>query len=254
MTSQSQIDRRRFIKTFAFATACSSLLGKTWTTVVAGQIAPQSTSTTGTLRLKVSNFPALQSESGSVRLAINPLNGNTGPIGQFYPVIINRAPKNVFYALNSRCSHQACIVEALDSSSDLMHCLCHGSFYAIDGRRVAGPAPSALTKYAITFDGSDLLEIKIPGLGYAITASPVESTGQGVRMRLDFRGLRNVDYEVQFRETLDKEAVVIPFSLTMSDPADQTVFTAATTASVSLFVDRKTPSGFYSVAIRLTEA
>ena len=170
-------------------------------------------------------------------------------------MIINRGPNNAFYALNSRCSHQSCIVEALDSSTNLINCFCHGSIFAIDGRRIAGPASSALSKYAHTFDGSNLLEIKIPGLGYTITASSVQSADQAIpRIRLDFRSLRNVDYEVLFRESLDKEATVIPFSLTPADTADQTVFSAPTSASVSLFVDRTSPSGFYSIAVRLTEA
>ena len=246
------INRRRFVKTFTFATAYSSLLGKAWTTTLAGEIKLHSTSTTGTLRLKLTDFPALLTESGSVRLAINPVNG-TMPNGQFYPVIINRAANNVFHALNSRCTHQNCIVEPLDSGTKLINCLCHGSIFAIDGRRIAGPASSALAKYSATFDGSNLLELKIPGLGYTITASSVEPANQAApRIRLDFRALRNVEYEVHFRESLEKESSVVPFSLTPTDPAEQTLFSGSASATVSLFLDRTFPSGFYSIAVRLT--
>ncbi len=136
-----------------------------------------------------------------------------------------------------------------------MTCPCHGSVFAIDGRRIAGQATSALAKYAFKFDGSNLLEITIPGLGYTLAASPVESADPSApRMRLDFRGLRNVNYEVQFRDSLDKEPTVIPFSLTPTDPANQSVYTPPTTANVSLYVDRSTPSGFYVIAVRVTEA
>ncbi len=96
MTPNSNPNRRRFIKTISFGTAFSSLLGKSWTDVLAGEIRPSSASTSGILRLKLSQFPALLDTSGSVRLAINPLNGNTGPIGQFYPVIVNRGPNHAY--------------------------------------------------------------------------------------------------------------------------------------------------------------
>ena len=85
-------NRRRFLKTFAFSAAYSSLLGKTWSEIFAAEIRPRATSTTGILKLKVSTFPALLSESGSVRLAINPLRGDLMPDGQFYPVAKKAGP------------------------------------------------------------------------------------------------------------------------------------------------------------------
>ncbi len=135
-----------------------------------------------------------------------------------------------------------------------MSCLGHGSAYAIDGRRVSGPAPSALAKYAITFDGADFLEIKISGLGYSVAVASVAGEAQSnPRLRLDFRALRNVDYEVRFQEALDKESLAIPFALTPSDPAEQTVFTPSTTANVSLFVESTAAMGLFSIAVRVTE-
>ncbi|MBI4658390.1 MAG: Rieske (2Fe-2S) protein [Verrucomicrobia bacterium] len=251
---KQHLNRRRFLRTFTLATAYSSLLGKAWTDLVAAEIRLMSTSTTGTLRLKLSNFPALQSEFGSVRLAINPLRADLMPDGQFYPVIINRGPNDTFYALNSRCTHQGCTVDPLDASTNQIFCQCHGSVYAIDGRRLAGPATGSLSRYTIKFDGRDLLEVQIPSLGYSIIGSNVQGTGGSApRFRLDFRATRKVEYEIQFRESLDKDPAPIPFSATPDGAADQTVFTSASTANASLYVERKSPAGFYTVAVRITE-
>src|SRR5437016_11559224 len=94
------LQRRSFIKTFTFATAYSSFLGRSWTSIFAAEIQPLAVSSTGTLRLRLRDFPALLQESGSVRLGINPLRGSppSGPMpnGQFYPVVINRGPANAF--------------------------------------------------------------------------------------------------------------------------------------------------------------
>ena len=247
-------ERRHFIKAFAFATAYSTLLGKSWTDTLAAEVGLLSTSTTGILRLKPSSFPALQNESGSVRLALNPLRANLLPDGQFYPVIINRGPNNTFFAINSKCTHESCAVDPFDSFSSRMTCPCHGSAFGIDGRRLAGPANSSLAKYTITFDGRDKLEVQIPSLGYSVTGSSVQGTGGGdARFRLDFRAFRNVEYEVQFRESLDKDPAPVSFAPTQDGTADQTVFTSAATANVSLFVERKSPAGFYTVALRVNE-
>jgi nitrite reductase/ring-hydroxylating ferredoxin subunit len=246
--------RRHFIKTFTSIAACSSLSGRAWTSLLAAEIRPQSTSTTGTLRLDLGQFPALQNESGSVRLAINPVNGNNGPLGQFYPVIINRGPNATFFALNSRCTHQSCIVEALDPSSNRMTCFCHGSEYGIDGKRLVGPAASSLTKYAVTFNGTNLLEVQIPNLGYSVTGTALQDGGNGAaRFRLDFRASRNVEYEVRFQESLDKASTRIPFATTPGGAIQETSFQPAANTNASLYVERGSGTGFYTVAIRLTE-
>lgn len=250
------LDRRHFVKTFAFATAWSSLLGKSWTNVLAAEIAPLA-STTGILRIRLQDFPALANESGSVRIGINPLRGNppSGPLpnGTFYPVIINRGPNNTFFALNSRCTHQNCAVDPMDPSNTIV-CPCHASVFAIDGRRLSGQASSNLQRYTTTFDGRDRLAIQIPSLGYTVTSSTVHPSGdKAPRLRLEFRTFRNVEYEVLFFESLDKPAVVVPFSTTLDGALDSQVFAATTATTVSLFVERKANSGFYQIAARVTE-
>lgn len=250
MHSPLRLTRKTFVKTVLVAVAHSSLPGRNWSTVVASELHPQATSTP-TLQVRLPDFPALQNESGAVRIAINPINGNSGPNGTFYPVIINRGPDSKFYAVSSRCAHQGCVVEALDASSNEMNCFCHGSVYAIDGRRISGPATSALTKYAVTFDGSDLLSVVIPTLSYTVAIQPLAVAAK--RWLLTFRSFRNVEYEVLYRATLDAAPTVVPFALTETDPADQTVFAAKSAATVKLYVESESASGYYSVSIRVSE-
>ncbi|MBI3414455.1 MAG: Rieske (2Fe-2S) protein [Verrucomicrobia bacterium] len=255
MKLANSIDRRHFVKTFAFATAYSSLLGQSWTNLIAGEVALQSAPSTGVLRLKLTDFPALQTESGSARIGINPLRGGGGglmPDGNFYPIIVSRGPNNTFFALSSRCTHQGCTVDPLDSSTNEIHCPCHGSRYAIDGKRLGGPAPSALSKFPIAFDGNDTLTIQISSMAYTVTATSVPGSAKP-RVRLDFRSFRNVDYEVQFRATLDQASSPVPFALTSEGALDQNVFSATSAASASLFVEPTTQTGFYLVTAKVVE-
>lgn len=253
MKTPSLLTRKRFIKTFGLSVAHSVVVTNVWRQAVAAVVQPL-TSTTGTLRLNLQDFPALQTESGSVRIGINPVNGDQGPNGTFYPVIINRGPNDLLYALSSRCTHQGCIVYALDAGSNQMNCPCHGSVFAIDGKRVSGPAPSALTKYSVDFVGTDVVEVKIPGLAYALTVASVQPTGPGAkRLELTFRSFRNVEYEVQYRKSFDSAPAAVQFSLTATGATDQTVYTATSATTTRLYVESDSPAGFYTVAIRIAE-
>ena len=252
MNPSHRISRKNFIKTFGITTACSTLFGRSWTNVAASEITPLAT-TVGTLRIRLQDFPALQGDFGSARIAINPTNGDIGPNGTFYPVIVNRGTNNAFFAVNSRCTHQGCIVGAMDPSG-FMTCPCHGSVYAVDGRRVSGLAPSALTKYTTTFDGTDIVKVTIPGLGYAVTVAGVQPVTPGSqRLKLTFRSFRNVEYEVQFRETMNAAPAPVLFSTTDTGPADQSSITTPTAVTTNLWVDSDTLAGFYSVVIRVSE-
>jgi Rieske Fe-S protein len=249
MKSQSIVQRRQFLKTITCATASSTLVGRAWTQLMAAEIKPMAQNSTGILRVNLQDFPALMNELGSVRLKINPLSGNF-PDGPFYPVIINRDSDDTFHALNSRCTHQNCVVPTFDSSNNRMTCPCHFSQYAIDGRRISGPAPSDLTKYNVTFDGENLLEVEIPQLGYQVNVSKAENNG---RFRLSFTGIENVEYEVLFRERLGGEPTTVPFSLDADGPIDQMVHTASDDSEVNLYVDGNAARGFFMVSIRTAE-
>lgn len=258
MNSPTSSPRRRFLKTFAFGTVSSVLLKRSWSELFAAEVQSPAASSTGTLRIKLGDFPALLTESGSVRLLINPLTGSPPsgprPVGSFYPVIINRGPNNTFHALNSRCTHQNCVVDPLDPFTNEMTCPCHGSVFALDGRRLRGQATTRLTAYAAHFDGHDTLLVRIPNLGFSSTIARAATGAPGnTRLRLGFNTQRNVTYEVLFRSALDQAPASVAFATTADGPLDQTAFTAVSATSVSLFVDRRAPAGFYQIAVRLTE-
>ena len=64
---------------------------------------------------------------------------------------------------------------------------------------------------------------------------------------------KSVEYEVQFRESLGQAAVVAPFSISPDGPFDRTVFSAPTNQKPSLFVERVSETGFYTVAVLTAE-
>ena len=100
--AQGGLTRRGFIKHFVVGTAFSNVLGRKWFATVLADCEP-TTPTGGMLRVKISDFPALQNAEGSVRLALNPFTVNA-PLGAFYPVLVNRGSGNQFYASSSRCN------------------------------------------------------------------------------------------------------------------------------------------------------
>ena len=253
----ADVSRRRFVKTFALGTASSVLFGKAWQRPVLADILP--TGASGKLRVKISDYPALAESPGSVRIAINPVVEVLEPeahdvLGPFYPVMINHL-NGSYYAMSTQCRHAGCVVPVFRESIGCIKCQCHFSRYAIDGTLLSGQATSSLAKYPLVFDGVDTLTINVPNLGYNIETALVQS-GNTPRLRLDFFGFLNVDYEVYFRETLAQPWTVIPFSLTQNGTADQLSFTGQFAflyengSPASLYVNRTTQTGFYSVGIK----
>lgn len=242
------VSRRRFVKTFALGTAASTLFGKAWRASVLADITP---SGSGKLRIKLSDYPALLEDFGSVRFGINPLNDLFEPDGDFYPILINHQFGTTYYALSTRCSHNGCSVPPFVESQGSSLCPCHGSAFGIDGGRLSGRASSPLTQYPITFDGLETLTVEVPNLGYTVESALVQS-GNTPRLRLDFFSFPNAAYEVYFREHAGQEWVAIPFALTLGATADQLTLTGDN-APKNVFVNRTTQTGFYSVGIKLLD-
>lgn len=247
--------RRRFIKTFALGTASSVLLGKSWQASVLADILP--TGASGKLRVKLSDYPALANSPGSVRIALNPVVEELEAdelLGPFYPVLINHL-NGSYYAMSTQCRHAGCVVPVFLECIGCIECQCHLSRYAIDGSLLNGPSNSPLDPYPVTFDGVDTLTVTVPNLGYNIETALVQS-GNTPRLRLDFFGFLNVDYEVYFRENINQPWTVIPFSTTLNGTADQLTFTGQFSflhengSPASLYVNRTTATGFYSVGIK----
>jgi len=201
------------------------------------------------LRVNVSGFDALKNENGSVRLALNAFT-LTGTSNAFYPVLVNRGANNQFFALDTRCTHMGCVVPPFNATAGASVCPCHSSRFRIDGTVVPGsPATRALQSFPVSFDGVDLLCIEIATLGYTVSETSVQS-GTGARVQLQFPTRTGVKYEVLFRQSLAGAGVVVPFATTIGGAATATVLTG-NNAAATLFVDRTSDAGFYSIAVQV---
>jgi nitrite reductase/ring-hydroxylating ferredoxin subunit len=240
--------RRRFVKTFAAFTAMAFSRHARWVGSVLAEVQPAVPPDTGLLRLRLSDFPVLQKEFGSIRLGTSPIDTDHHPVGLFYPVLIKRAANNQFYALDTACSHEGCTVPTFDPAARCMQCPCHGSQYYIDGTVRRGPANFPLRSFTVHYDGSDSLAVELPDVSFALQAVDVQPVGG--RLHLQFIAFDQLEYEIHFRASATSDWTgPLPFSLTPTGAADQlSVMGHADYADV--YVDRSGPTGFYAVAIR----
>lgn len=234
--------RRKFIRAFAFGAAASALGDTEWSRALIGAV-HAGPSEDGALRLKLSDYPALQTENGSVRLTINPFTEGTVLGSGLYPIFVNRGAESQFFAVSSRCTHASCVISKFVSGFSI--CGCHSSLFGIDGARLGPPATSALTAYPVNFDGNDSLTVTVPGLGYSIAPTVIQANG---RMRLDFPTRQNVNYEIVFAETLGGAGAPVLHSTTLEGTADAASL-MGTGGVGSVFIDRATETGFYTVNI-----
>ena len=240
--------RRHFLKNFVVGTAFSSVMGRAWLGTLVADCQPIQQGA-GILRVNVSGFQALKNENGSVRLALNAFTQN-GTSNAFYPVLVNRGANNQFFALDTRCTHQGCVVPPFNPTAGASVCPCHSSRFRIDGTVIPGSAAlSSLQSFPVSFDGLDLLCIEIANLGYTVSETWVQS-GSGPRVQLQFSTRTGVKYQVLFRQSLADTGAgaVVPFATTIGGAATSTVLTG-NNAVATLFVDRTSDAGFYSVAV-----
>jgi len=248
-----QIPRRRFIKYLTFGTATSFVAGKILQQQLLAYCEPPvgGSAKDGMFQVRISDYPALQQSLGSVRIGVNPVSYDHYPDGTFYPFLINRDEFGNFYVLDCECRHQSCVVPSYESGEPGMRCPCHGSLYGIDGEVWEGPATEPLHRYPFEYDGTDRLTIRIPCWGFAVKAAVLPDT-PNARIRLDFDAFQNTTYEVFFRERLDGQWTTASFATTPTGPADKTSLTTFA-GPVSVYLDRNTASGFYAVALKLSE-
>src|SRR6185503_1921265 len=99
--------------------------------------------------------------------------------------------------------------------------------------------------------GDITLRIRVPFLGYSVAASRVQES-ESPRLRLHFQTRGGVAYEARFRATLQAAWTPVQFSLTAAGPADQSVL-IGTDLEEAVYVDRVTPTGFFSIAIQVLD-
>ena len=247
------IPRRNFLKLVTFGTATSIVAGKLWQREVLAYCENLPGQQNAVFKVRISDFPALQSEYGSVRLGINPVL-SSDPIddGRFYPFIITRDGVGTFFVLDSECRHARCVVPAYDYPTFEIRCPCHGSAYEVDGSVKEGPAMQPLHRYESSFDGVDTLTIKIPCWGFTTQATVLPGSGT-TRLRLDFDAVLQVTYEISFAQSPNGPWTTASFATTSTGTADQTSLTLENSGPVSVYLDRTTSTGFYAVGMKLSE-
>src|SRR4030095_4829741 len=137
--------RRQFLRLVTFGTATSMIAGKLWQREVLAFCDATPSQKDAVFNVRISDYPALSQDLGSVRLGINPVRPDDEPFpdGNFYPFLINRDNSGNFYVLDCECRHASCVVPTYDSYDFAIICPCHGSFYGIDGAVIRGPATSS---------------------------------------------------------------------------------------------------------------
>ncbi len=63
-------------------------------------------------------------------------------------IIVLRDPVGQIKAFSAKCTHLGCIVQ-YQADRKIFHCNCHGSEFSLDGKNIAGPAPSPLVPYRV---------------------------------------------------------------------------------------------------------
>lgn len=229
--------RRNFLKAAARAVLLVEASGLPWRelfTPVALAADP-----VGVVRVALADFPALASVSGSVHLVV------AAPTPLF-PVILTRTDANTFAAVSSQCTHSGCVVNTYSEAEGVLLCTCHGSRFTPQGGVVSGLAGFDLTAYPTRFVSAGVVEVEIPGIGYALAGALV-NTAAGRRMRLSFPTTSGLRYEIKRRTAMTTPAATVPFSLTEAGAASQTVLNG-NGATATLYVEADAATGFLSVS------
>ncbi len=243
-----RFSRREVIKTVALGTAVSNVIGNSGAASLLFDFRPLSHIETGVLQIRLTDFPELSADGGSIRVGTSPIvrrsSEDVGPVGLFHPVIINRSSATEYYVFHAECTHAGCTVNRMNSEG-IMACPCHGSQFAIDGQVRNGPAAHPLRRLDSSRAG-ETLNIQIPGIFYEIKAERVPSAA---RVRLSFIAFLNLTYEVHFRSALDGPLQRVNFSTTPEGSLTQAEF-PGTDDFANLYVDRPGGAGFFQITLK----
>lgn len=72
------------------------------------------------------------------------------------PAVLIRKSDTEITAISAVCTHLGCIVKYHEEAGQLV-CPCHGARYDFTGRVLGGPAPKALTSYAVRLEGGNIV-------------------------------------------------------------------------------------------------
>ncbi|MBT5706568.1 Rieske (2Fe-2S) protein [Verrucomicrobia bacterium] len=251
MTRSDNSSRRQFIKTLAYGGISAQLGQELLEEKVHADISVEFTSSVGALRIRPSDYPALDQANGSVRIGINPLRSNHQPNGTFHPILVNRLPNEQLIALSAECTHASCAVRTYNSSANAHVCPCHGSRFGIDGRRMGGPAPFALDTYTTTLRDDGLLEIEVPRLGFTVNGCLEKSAEKSI-LKLEFPARRSITYQVVKKDRVGEDWTQVAFSKDPDNEPTELEFAGDDTIT-SLYVPSGEDQGFYAVEVKILD-
>ncbi len=244
--------RREWIKHFVLGSAAAVGFDRI---PVLAEIAP-TTNPNSLIRLKLSDYPALQTNFGSIQLTLFADSSNPfSPIPNGI-ITITRASGTVFHAVSASCTHEGIITDKYeDGDTNAIICYGHGSVFDIQGR-VISPVEEGqanLPYYNSQLDGDSLL-IHIPNLNLAVGPIVTASvSGTSKRFRLSFNANAHARYRVRFTPNFGDSPLTVSFATTQSGPANQTqLTTGATAGNRNLWVDATTARGFYTIEFIVT--
>jgi nitrite reductase/ring-hydroxylating ferredoxin subunit len=109
--------------------------------------------------VSLSDYPALQTVNGSVKISIPDATGTIPP-----RLIVTRIAADAFAAVDDICPHAGCLVNTYQATLGGLPCPCHGSLFRPTGEVLRGPATRPLRSFQTFYEpGSTVVEIEIPG-------------------------------------------------------------------------------------------
>lgn len=244
------LSRREWVKRFVLGSAVA-LNGEAWRGAVLADISPAA-NPANVLSFKLSDFPVLQSDYGSMRFN---LFGALIPNGI---ITITRAPGDVFYAMSAYCTHQGQIVEAYDNSpgTEAMLCYGHGSVYDIQGRvlsYVDDPLQPNLPAYNTSLSAG-VLKVEIPGLNLNVNSLSLFSVnGSSHRFQFSFPAKNGASYRLRYTSDLGAPSSIVSFATTSNGVANTTTINQTTNGTRNVWVDSPAVRGFYFVEMVVAE-
>ena len=135
MSEPVQIGRREFVA--RTSAGLGALL------VAACQMGVDTAPLSGSVTVKVANYPALANVGGIVR--INETSS---------PVALERTGASTFAAYSLVCPHEGTTVSVTSSTSIPFQCPRHGALFNASGANVGGQRTSSLRTYATSYDAA----------------------------------------------------------------------------------------------------
>lgn len=257
------LSRREWVKCFALGFVTSSATRHTTLADISAAV-----NQANIISLKVADFPALQVNYGSVRLALLP-GANVSTVDETH-LIVTRGEGNVFFAVSARCTHERNLANPYDHFPGQRAIICevHNSLFSIDGKIISpaqtDPPQRDLTSYNTSF-AEGILRIEVPSMNFKLNTFAVQTPGDTTRLALNFQRRAGGRYRVLYTPNLSTSPMPVDFATSSTGPLNRgpsfstpffinnTSPVGQATAAQTLWVDSTAERGFYLVELVITQ-